>query len=180
MRFRRVFRLMVTYLSLTTQHRLPRRCSDVHPCAFSASTRFSRRYARQKNWISYAESSGTHEKISKPAERKRERERECVCTAWCIPVFDSRVSSARALTLSNFDSKYNLRLCMLQETRSCKILQRPRGSFLLITLATLPKKQRDARLTSMLNHVTAPRVSRRLAQCASCGWLDGKFQNKNH
>lgn len=34
MRFRQVFRLMVIYLSLTTQHRLPRRCNDVHLRAF--------------------------------------------------------------------------------------------------------------------------------------------------
>lgn len=48
MRFRRVFRLMVTYLSLTTQHRLPRRCSDVRLRAFSASIHSEPRYARQK------------------------------------------------------------------------------------------------------------------------------------
>lgn len=55
MRFRRVFRLMVTYLSLTTQHRLPRRCSAapvvrlstclfrLHPIPRTA------RYARREN-----------------------------------------------------------------------------------------------------------------------------------
>lgn len=37
MRFRRVFRLMVTYLSLTTQHRLSRRCSDIYLRAFFVS-----------------------------------------------------------------------------------------------------------------------------------------------